>query len=790
MKTVSTAFKDAQKSPAAVSVRRVSYKRRYWVESSKAYTWESSWTVLPEDQVVSVSPITGKLDTDKLNEFKISNVNLVLKNERRQWKAGKRGGYFGATDTYPNGFEPYWTKFQIESGYLVSGVATYVPMFVGVAIGFSTAAASDTIQIDVNGLESLLQNANAENVSTYVENETPTGTVNGTNKDFITIHPGVGIIVKVTVAGAVKKAGTDYNISDLDTPTLGAKISFVSAPTTGQTVNVWYKYWKQNQTMQSLVSDLAIEAGIPISKQSIQPVAFGGQFPFYGTHLGSDWAIATKTDSTSSLISSTLCVDMASSTFFTLLDTFSGDLSHWNGDAPPYDNLSIVSGQMKMALNKGEGANPRTGSAKYTSGYNALFGSWEFKFTLSNTDIKFGFYAGGYNVDYNGVSFRYAAYPEYWNWSPDTSQHTIKTIFYANGTAEFYFDGVLRFTNTSVTNNIYIYDFYIYATSPNTARYIYLDDLKGTNTSISGSAITKTFDLATPPATLGKITPTIYNNLGGVTFETSSSSDGSSWDSWIITDGGYHIKSTPRRYLRFRTTLTNNATVSNFTFEYTATSTSILLAKFTDLSCYSAISSFGSFSNYEWGFNEQEIFFFRPKQADKTIDEVLDGSINVVDVSSLSDGVDRVYSEVQATYGAFDVIVGDDGLTKDGPISRYGKRRLTIDGGDILIAPDADVASGIASLFYSTFNEPRMTMKAKTKLMEWLDLSDTVSLTFNDNIPARPWSFGDTSAYFGDKTLYFFGDADQTAKGMLCKVVGYRHDTENKISEFDLEEIL
>ena len=80
MKTVSTAFKDAQKAPAAVSMRRLSYKRRYWVEASKAYTWEAALTVLPENEIVSVSPITGKLDTDNLNEFKISNVNLVLKN--------------------------------------------------------------------------------------------------------------------------------------------------------------------------------------------------------------------------------------------------------------------------------------------------------------------------------------------------------------------------------------------------------------------------------------------------------------------------------------------------------------------------------------------------------------------------------------------------------------------------------------------------------------------------------------------------------------------------------------
>ena len=66
-----------------------------------------------------------------------------------------------------------------------------------------------------------------------------------------------------------------------------------------------------------------------------------------------------------------------------------------------------------------------------------------------------------------------------------------------------------------------------------------------------------------------------------------------------------------------------------------------------------------------------------------------------------------------------------------------------------------------------------MTMNAKTKLMEWLALSDTISLTFNDNIRARPWFFGDTSAYFGDTSLYFFGDADQTARGVTRSARGW-----------------
>ena len=74
--------------------------------------------------------------------------------------------------------------------------------------------------------------------------------------------------------------------------------------------------------------------------------------------------------------------------------------------------------------------------------------------------------------------------------------------------------------------------------------------------------------------------------------------------------------------------------------------------------------------------------------------------------------------------------------------------------------------------------------------MEWIDLSDVVSITFNDNILRVRGSLTTISAYFWGPDDLFFRRRGQTAKGMLCKVVGYRHDTENKTSEFDLEEII
>ncbi len=810
MKTVPPSFKEAQKAPAAVSVRRVSYKRRYWVEVSKAYTWEAAWTVLPENEIVSVSPITGKLDTDKLNEFKISNVNLVLKNERRQWKAGKRGGYFGATDTYPDGFEPYWTKFKIESGYDIAGTAIYSTMFVGVATGFITSAASDTIQVEVRGLEALLENANAENVSTLVSYENM-GTGNGSNKDFTTIQPGVGIVKNVYLNGKSKKPGKDYSISQTDVPTLGAKISFTTAPASGVVVTITYRYWKQNQKIEEIVADLLTEAGIGIGDRDISNVIFPtGVNQTHIIDAQGDWNAGTKTLVDVNRTPGDLKIDFIDPSNKQLLDNFNNTTmdAAWT----VYGNADTSTQPGYLFINP---AGTKSGCSRSNT---FVAGTWEFKTYLSspNSSMVFGFMCGGLTTSdatygvlpTSGYGIQVVAQVLYLNRYSGSGVPTTLGSYTINhfgglktyrisrnpgGDMKIYYEGsLILYVNDNTFSGTSYVCFGVNSSCIVQCDYLYIPSL-----SASGSFVSATLDCLYAPTAWGLLSKTQTTiGTGSISYSTRSSTDGSTWDGYQAIGGGNQINSALKRYVQVKVDMTSGTTASDdisvqfISVPFTSSVTLITMPTFAGKTVYQAMQDIGSFANYEWGFNEQEIFFFRPKTVDASIDEIIDSSVNAMEISSISDGSDRVYSEVQATYGSFDITVGDDGMTKTGPIARYGNRRLTISGGDILLAPDTDVASGIALLFYSALKEPRRTMKAKTKLMEWLDLSDTVSVTFNDNIPARPWFFGDTSAYVGDKTLYYFGDDDQTTKGLLCKVVGYRHDTENKTSEFDLEEIL
>lgn len=840
MKTVSDAFKAAQAASTSVSLRRVSYKRRYWVEASKSYAWEGSWTVLPSSDIVAVSPVTAKLDTEAVNEYKVSNVTLQLKNADRRWAARNPFGRFAKDSGSPYyGYEPFWTKFKIETGYTVEGVDTYVPLFVGVAVDFQTDGYSDNCQISVQGLEALLINADAENVSTAVADETPSGTVNGTNKDFTTINPGVGVVSIVTVDGFAKTAGTEYTLGQMDDPTLGAKITFVTAPTTGQVVKVSYRYWKQNKSIESLVSDLLLEAGIGLGSQSINsvlfPVGINNTLTLTSQADFLAGTVQTKTDLLSS--PGDIKINRLASGNGGIIDNF--DDGDYTASPAWTTALSVNGGSVGLSVVAGElrfnRSQPVEGSASaYVSTTDAV-GAWQFKTRfsgnapsgfLSRTSMYFFFMSsalnGGAMPTKNIPSDGYMVLLSWdstgnkslglikmtgttgtdlgsksFSWSADTN-YTIRVTRTSSGVITVYVDGIQQLQATDTTYTTATIAGFISDYGSTLGSYTcnhYFDDFIFTKKSIDATWESAVVDFGATPTQFGKadIVKTV-TGAASVAAYTAGSTDGISFDSYSLVSSEGNVASALKRYMKVKLVLSEDsvdnttATAHSFALQYKTTTTAVRLAKFTGKTVYDAIQDMGAFSNYEWGFDTSEVFFFRPKETSATVDQALASGTNLSDVSAINEGFDRVFHEVQAEYGTFKITVSDNGLFPSAPAPRFGKRRFTIGSADILIANDTDVATGIAIQFFEFLSQPRRTLKAKTKMMEWLDLSDTVSVTYRD--APGPWWLGDTDVELGDQANWLHGPEANTIDGFVGKVVGYRHDTENKVSEFDIEEIL
>ena len=122
-------------------------------------------------------------------------------------------------------------------------------------VNMTSYAEDKTVQVSLDAPHILLDDADAENYSTAVTGEI-LGTGDGTTTEFLTAEKNVGGIRRVTVGGVLKLPGIDYDIADTDTYDTQAKITFKSAPSTGEAVACDYFCWHTSLPIHQAVSGL------------------------------------------------------------------------------------------------------------------------------------------------------------------------------------------------------------------------------------------------------------------------------------------------------------------------------------------------------------------------------------------------------------------------------------------------------------------------------------------------------------------------------------------------------
>jgi hypothetical protein len=774
---------------------------RLWFQRTEAGAGNSVLT--PEDRpvskVVTVSPISWQLDSEQLTEFKVSNLSITVENFENEWDPGNPEGHFAPDAAATDGYEPYWTKFQIRSGFqLADGTKEYVNLFTGMAVEFRRNSKDRNVQIDIYGQEAYMLNQAAEDIATHITDE-DAGTGDGTTTEFETVNVGVGGINEVKVAGVTLVEGDHYEVSQRGETGLPAKVTFANAPDLGEHVLISYFHWPLGEEFNDLVT-LLVDGWLnsdPINSTDIQPfVVANNVINSQEFTSEADWESGTLTRIDTTTYPGSMVLDWQNSAFRELTD-WDDSLSGWTIQGLSTGiSIASVAGSNRIQFTRAAG-----GAAQIDRfidrAFTRVIGSWEFKaqlFTDSPGDnpvpvqilnVKLfreqgvaGFDSSFWISRSHPCTFFGQSFAQ-----PDNAEHTYKVVRYPNNVIKLYVDGVLAATSTYSGTAQSIGFGAAMRSAAITPVFIWIRDISTPTATATGVWESPVGDWTTIPFAWGPFLRSIDLDRNGesagstILFETNVSADNFSTSDGYLTLSSTDTvpNSTVRRYWKVRITLTVDQrfsvepVINNFTIQAFSSSIPVILPDLAGQNVYEAIQSLAAFANYEIGITSDQVFFFRPKS---TIgDPVFDIAQNDLteEVMDLQNGYERVYSKVEITYGRFvkRIEAADD--EADSPATRFLKKTFEYTADDnIRIAETADIATAMSRDYFARLSVLRRRFKVKTKFLPQLELSDLISCSF---------------AFDPD------GSQRKLLDAVPAKIIGARYDTDRYSCEFDLEEV-
>lgn len=769
MISVSQDFKNAwADAQVRVADFKITYKRRYW--NGSAYVLEAVAKTLDKSEIIKVSAIQWKLDTQTQNKILASNITLRLKNDRFKWlENNETDGLFKIDEIATIGYDPFRTEFQVFYGYeLDDGTFEYVPLFTGEAIDYLFDSDSMVVEVNVRGRESRLQLADAQRVSTTFTNEPAVPSIgNGTNKDFLA-KTSVWEVTKVRVAGAFVDQGSRWKLSDTNDFETAAKITIDPAPANLETVDWTGRRWLIGKRVSELVGLLCDEAGVLAGERDIEEPQYPGAAAFQQILSQADFDLGVKTR-----------VETESRNgWLTLGNAIKGR-----------DFLSQAELDDNWDKNPGVGGSISVIASIYDSNNMARLG-------VSTSGTHYGFarlipVGAGASIEI-----------------PITS--SARYIIDAGVDGPYYLrlgikvNGIDRtFITTKLANSViqsgtrvsfdasWSTGIGIPENPPSSTMRV--DNIRAIEGS-TGVYISKVFDLFSAPTAWGKITDIRELNGGTVAYETSVSSDDISYDPYVAVDVDGTILSALKRYIKVRVTITptvakdDGPEIDDVTINFFSTDLTVGHADFKGKTCFQAIQRLAEISDMEFGFNGAGRFFFRNKSAAPTPLLNLDQSNAIIKISSVKAGYDRVLNVAQISYNEYYSEV--DSTTESEPfptsIQRFGKKIVTQNINDFLFSNNANYAGAIAKLLRDNNYKPRRTMKLETRIIPHLELSDTISVGFFDSELIKNTVFGDEL----QEEPAFGGNQNVLIRDMLGKVVGISSDIGAGKATIEVQEVL
>ena len=804
--------------------KRIFLAVRKW--SGTAYTYDTEIDIT--DDVVEISALKWKLDSDGYNEWTFSNVSLELKNNKNQYKAGNTLGYFGTDKVI------FKSKIRIKAGVLLpddSEDLTY--LFTGFIKTEPTYNTDDkTVTISLSSHLSLFQDANAENISTTVTDEL-LGSDSGT--EFTTANNGVGIISELkkgTTAGGAAAAtilnpSTDYTTSDLSKKDIPAKITLKNALIAGQSLWVTYKYWYQDKTLEWIVAELCTEAGI--TSTSISPAIFENDAQSIYTQSTAaqfDAGTDSDTDHTSGDV-------YISKTFMSSENEISPS---WTVDETPTNGTWVYPHTTPSGIAITGTLTLNGWASAHTAQPNAT-GTWAVRCNASNASFfDFHFISStGNRTNSNGYMIR-----------ATTSGGTAPTITLGlytvtNGTASllqskyFYIPTSGYFYEYRVSRNS-DYEFHIVAAgytgggerlnfdlgsfgvhaTHTTSQYLIVarecvnetpggtyygftaNEIRYDDKIMTGYGdyypdayyLSETIDGTASLTHWGNIATEESKPVGTSTYIyiRSKAAIGDAWGDWELMPVAGNIATT-NRYVQFKwqayadTSQVFSPLLASWTVYWYTDAITIPLVNMSGKNCLSILEDLAEMVSYEIGFDGSDIFFFRPRTSTISPVEILDKD-KIISLETITDGSDRLYNTVRVTFGDYEKISDSvsEGETSPTTLEQFGVVELSISNSNLLPSENVNLAYAVAPTVYKYTNGLRRRATLSLKFLMALELGDSVKINYEESTILRLWKWGDTFVQYGNADYIWYNSA--YASGLLSL---YDVDMRVEGIEFDLE---
>jgi hypothetical protein len=777
MKTVTQAFLDAWNTPGnKFAVRQVKYKRRYW--NGAAIVEESSWTTLEMKDFSQIGSLVSQLDTVYQNQFMASNITLNLGNKDGRWFPWNPDGLFGPDSVAASGYKAYGTLFQVLAGYeLADSSEEVLTMFTGKLVDYNCGSKKDDIEFYISGYEEKLQKADAEQVYDAFTNETTIPTTgDGANRVFVTASLGVGSITVVRVAGVVVSE-TNYRISGLNQYGVGATISFLFTVDAGAAVDCTGTKWKASQTIETLAGLLCDQANVTPVNRSIYPVIFpNGVNGFKQMNTQALWEAGTLQNITSQLIPDSICKK-----WFIDFGLFS------------QPTLPIQSWRARFSISSGWAQSWFYVNDQYTpsSSYALLFSATEVRLcrvdllgavqeTLGQVITPTPAGMAEYKVERNNSTSEFKV------WVNGTLKLTVTNTHFTEGYAR-----PLQMTVQGSTD---------FAREANSG---YLSsDLVGSpafDGDQAGEHLSPDYDLLTAPTAWGRLEVQETLNGGSTAYYTRVRDEGGAWDSWTAVAGNGQILSALKRHLQIKSVLTQSASglispeVKILKANFTSSIIFVSLANFTGMKCDAAMAKLAKLCNYEYGMDDDGLFYFRPKETSTTPDLILDQK-NIVEIVSLKPGWKEVINSAKVRYGNDSSYCreynSNSGIPPEASPTSADEFGLSLryeTMSHFLLENDVDLASGMAQKIYTDDHLAKIRTSILFRLIPHINLSNVLQLSFYDDPLKEDNVFGDPM----QETVSAFGeDYSVLLRDKKFKVIGRQHDFTNETSLLTLLEVL